>query len=426
MNYVEKSSKLDARTKWSYCVGSTGRDMAYTLVSMYLITYIQYTMKLTVAQFGTITAIIVACLVWDAINDPLMGILIENCHMKLGKFRPWILIGMLLNAVILITLFTIRPQGWAFVAFFGVSYLCWGMTYTMNDISYWGMLPSLTSDAKERNSLVTIMSIFICIGQFSVAGILPTIVAGNAVNAYRMAALVVALCFLLFQLVTFFGVKERPRRDNPNKLSLKGMFSVFKRNDQLVIIGIALLLFNIGNGLLILFGMNFFYFEYGYREGGNLVLIFTIMFGLGTLISQAIFSALSARFSRMQLLKAVILGIWIGYGMLLLFGYALPKNAVLLNVIGFLIYFSQGIYGLSQKITALEIEAGKGTIGSEEVFVQAGEYVNQVQPNQTLLLRIGMVAVPLTAMTICYVLVKKKYIISEQEYQRMVDAIEKN
>lgn len=74
--------KMDKRTKWSYCVGATGRDAAYALVSMYLMTYVQYTMKLTVAQFFVISAGIVACLIWDAVNDLLMGIIIENCHFK--------------------------------------------------------------------------------------------------------------------------------------------------------------------------------------------------------------------------------------------------------------------------------------------------------------------------------------------------------
>ncbi|MCQ2983144.1 MAG: sugar transporter, partial [Treponemataceae bacterium] len=60
------------KTKWTYCIGATGRDAAYALVSMYLITYVQYTINLTVAQFGAISACMVACLLWDAINDPLM------------------------------------------------------------------------------------------------------------------------------------------------------------------------------------------------------------------------------------------------------------------------------------------------------------------------------------------------------------------
>ena len=191
-----ENNKLDKRTKWSYCIGATGRDMAYALISMFLLTYIQYTMKLTVAQYAVISAIMVVCLLWDAINDPMMGIIIENSHLKAGKFKPWIFIGVILNSLIIICLFTVRPEGWGFVAFFGVGYLLWGMTYTMNDIAYWGMLPSLTSDPGERNWLVTVQGIFICIGQFSVAGLLPDMVAGNAIMAYRTAAIVIAFCFI--------------------------------------------------------------------------------------------------------------------------------------------------------------------------------------------------------------------------------------
>ena len=69
--------------------------MAYVLINMFLINYIQYTMKLSVPQFAAIAAIVVVCMVWDAINDPLMGIIIENCKFKMGKYRPWILLGCL-------------------------------------------------------------------------------------------------------------------------------------------------------------------------------------------------------------------------------------------------------------------------------------------------------------------------------------------
>ena len=105
------NEKLDARTKWSYCIGATGRDAAYALVSMYLILYVQYTMNLTSAQFAVISAAMVVCMIWDAVNDLLMGIIIENTHFKMGKFKPWILIGCISNAIVIVCLFTIRPSG---------------------------------------------------------------------------------------------------------------------------------------------------------------------------------------------------------------------------------------------------------------------------------------------------------------------------
>lgn len=474
------TNKLDKRTKWSYCIGATGRDMAYTLVSMFLLTYIQYTMTLTVAQYASISAIVVVCLLWDAFNDPLMGIIIENSNLKMGKFKPWVLLGVILNCIVIICLFTIRPTGWGFVFFFGLGYLLWGMTYTMNDIAYWGMLPSLSSDPKERNVLVTIQGVFICIGQFSVAGLLPDMVAGNAVKAYRIAAIVIAGCFLGFQLLTFFGVKERPRQANKDVLSLKDMFKIFLRNDQLIAVGITCLLFQVGSGLLIMIGMNFFYFEFGYSIGGNLVFLFTVMYGLGTLISEASFSALAAKFSRKQIVTFSTVFTILGYLLFMGIGYLIPKNVVLINIIGFIIFFAQGafnmtmivmlnntieydevkfgerhdsiisavrsfatklagaidqgvvaliliisgIYNISQKISGLEIEAGAGRITSEQVVTQADGFIATATSGQRLIMRLGIVAVPIIAIGIAFMIVKKKYIIDEQKYDELVKELE--
>lgn len=471
---------MDSRTKWSYCVGATGRDAAYALVSMYLMLYVQYTMKLTTAQFATISACMVICMVWDAVNDLLMGIIIENAHFKMGKFKPWILTGCILNAIVIICLFTIRPSGWGFVVFFVIGYLLWGMTFTMNDIAYWGMLPALSSDPKVRNTLVTLMSVFVCIGQFSVAGIVPTVIAGNAISAYRSVAFVVALAFVAFQILTTFGVRERERKDSEEeKLSLKDMVKLFVRNDQLVPIGVASLLFNIGCNLLIIFGVNFFYVEFGYSDSGTLVFIFTVMFGIGTLLSQSSFAAFTGKFTRDQILKGVIVVMTIAYACLLGFGYILPKNVVLLNAIGCVIFFCQGlynmvvivminntieydeykynerhdsvisavrsfsvklagglnqgistlvliisgIYAVSQGISALENQVAEGMITSEAALDSANSLLAGVTSMQAFVLRIGMVGVPMLTMVAAFIIIKKKYHIDEKEYNRLVNEI---
>ncbi len=466
--------KLDARTKWSYCIGATGRDAAYALVSMYLILYVQYTMNLTSAQFAVISGATIACMVWDAVNDLLMGIIIENTHFKMGKFKPWILIGSITNAIVIVCLFTIRPSGWGFVAFYSLFYLLWGMTYTMNDIAYWGVLPSLSSDPGTRDSLVTIMSIFVCIGQFSVAGVVPVVIAGNAVQAYRVVALVVALALIAFQMLTAFGIRERERAENAEKLSLKDMFRIFARNDQLVAAGIASIFFNITCNILIIFGVNFFYIEYGYSESGNLVFYFTVMYGLGMLISQASYASLAKRFSRERILKVCFVALLIGYVCFMAFGYVLPKNVILLNAIGFVIFFFQGlmnlaivvminntieydearfherhdsvisavrsfsvklagginqglstlvlilsgIYAKSQSISALEIEVNRGELSSEQALAQANTYIGEISFGQGFVFRLGMVLIPVVALIVSYTIIRRKYHIDEAEYER--------
>ena len=468
--------KLDARTKWSYCIGATGRDAAYALVSMYLILYVQYTMNLTSAQFAVISGAMIVCMVWDAINDLLMGIIIENTHFKMGKFKPWILIGSLTNAVVIVCLFTIRPSGWGFVAFYSLFYLLWGMTYTMNDIAYWGVLPSLSSDPQTRDSLVTIMSIFVCIGQFSVAGVVPVVIAGNAVQAYRIVALVVALALIVFQMLTAFGIRERDRKVQQDKLSLKDMFHIFARNDQLMAAGIASIFFNITCNILIIFGVNFFYIEYGYSQSGNLVFYFTVMYGLGMLISQASYASLAKRFSREKIVRVCFIVLLVGYACFMGFGYVLPKNIILLNAIGFVIFFFQGlmnlaivvminntieydeakyherhdsvisavrsfsvklagginqglstlvlivsgIYAKSQSISALEIEVNRGKLTSQEALLEANRYIKEISSAQGFLFRLGMVIIPVLALVISYVIIRKKYHINEEEYAKLI------
>lgn len=469
--------KLDARTKWCYTIGATGRDAAYALISMFLMNYIQYTMKLTAPQFAAISVIMIVCLIWDAINDPMMGIIIENCHFKAGKYKPWIFTGAILNAVVIFLLFTVRPSGWGFVAFFGLSYLLWGMTYTMNDIAYWGMLPSLSSDPKERNTLVTMMSIFISVGQFAVAGVVPVIVAGNAVNNYRLIALCVGLGLIAFQLLTTFGVRERHHatEDNVDKLSLKQMFKIFARNDQLVAAGIAAVLFYIGQNQIFLFGMNFFYFEFGYSAAGNLVFLFTVVYGVATLLAQFAFPFISKLAKRQKIVKVLSIVLFAAYLLFLSVGYVLPKEPAIIFALGGIIFFCQGLFGLvmivminntveydeykyherhdsvistvrsfavklasamnqgiinlvlifsglfaiSQKVSALESEKEIGTMTAAQVLEQADSFLQTTTPSQLLSLRLGIVLVPIIGITIAAIILNTKYKITEEMYDDM-------
>lgn len=472
---------LTKRTKWSYCIGATGRDAAYTLVSMFLLTYIQYTMKLSVSQFFVISSAMVVCMIWDAINDLMMSAIIENSHLKSGKYRPFIIGGAILNAIVIIMMFTIRPSGWAFVIFFSLSYLLWGMTFTINDIAYWGMLPSLSSDKNERDDLVTTMGIFVCIGQFLVAGVVPIVIAGNAINAFRVTALIIGISFILFQALTYWGVTENNREENNETVTLKSMFSILKRNDQLLYAGLSYILFCIGQNILFLLAVNFFYFEFGYSSSGDLITIFTVMYGLGTLISQFVYPVLSKRMTRKKILTVCIILIITAYIIFMGFGYITPKNVVIVYILGFIIFSGQGIfnlalvvminntieydelrygerhdsiisairsfgakvsgavnqgiasliliisgiYAISQNISKLEIEVGNHEIVREEALLLADGYISSVSASQTFILRAGMVGIPIIAIFIAYIILNKKYKIDESEYERIVKELNK-
>ena len=156
--------KQQKRNLWFYPLGTVGRDMIYCLFTNFILLYILYTKQLTKAQLAAVTAIMVAARVFDAVNDPIMGNIIERTRTKWGKFKPWLLIGVLSTCVVVYLAFNTNLTGWSFIVFFGIIYFAYSITYTMHDISYWGMVPALSSDADTRNKFTARATRFAGIG----------------------------------------------------------------------------------------------------------------------------------------------------------------------------------------------------------------------------------------------------------------------
>ena len=239
---------VNRRNKWSLSIGCIGRDLCYTLVSLFLLTYLQYTGLFNATQFLVISLIIIVCRVWDAINDPIMGTIITNTKTRFGKYRPWVLIGAILNSVFLVLMFTIRfEDGWTNVIFIGLVYLFWGMTYTMNDIAYWDLLPALASEKKQRDNLTTMVAVCASIGAFISGGLIPMLTPGKMVSVYKIISIIWAVVFLICQLLVFFGVhdnkydkfiepkEEQEVKMKEEKVSLKMMIKILFSNKQLLV-----------------------------------------------------------------------------------------------------------------------------------------------------------------------------------------------
>ena len=147
--------KLTLREKASYGLGAVGKDMVYMLSASYVLYYYQDILGVSAIAMGFI---LMAARVFDAFNDPFMGIITAKTKTKWGKFRPWLLIGTILNAVILFLMFAAPPAltGGGLVAYAAVTYILWGVTYTMMDIPFWSMIPAFTEGGKERENLTTL------------------------------------------------------------------------------------------------------------------------------------------------------------------------------------------------------------------------------------------------------------------------------
>ena len=294
--------QIRKKNLWMFPLGTVGRDMIYALFTNYILTFILFTRALTPAQLMSITGIMVAARIFDALNDPIMGNIIERTRTKWGKFKPWLAIGILSTSVVVYLAFNTRLTGWAFIVFFGVIYFAYSITYTMHDISYWGMIPSLGSDADARNQFTSRATLFAGVGG-TLAGMLIPIfttgsgtIGGSAQKAYGIIALVVCILAPLFLAFTIFGVTETRTADNEPAppISFKKIIGTITGNDQLRWIAVIFLLQQIGNGIILGgLGSTYIYFDFGY-EGG----LYSTFSTIGLAVTAVLWRSRAARDTR--------------------------------------------------------------------------------------------------------------------------------
>ena len=149
---MDSGKTLTGREKFAYGIGAVGKDMVYMLSASYVLYYFQDIMGVSTIAMGII---LLVARIFDAFNDPIMGVIVAKTKTRWGKFRPWLLIGTITNAVVLIVMFAAPPSldGKGLVAYAAITYILWGITYTMMDIPYWSMVPAFTDSGKERENL---------------------------------------------------------------------------------------------------------------------------------------------------------------------------------------------------------------------------------------------------------------------------------
>lgn len=318
-----------------FSLGTIGRDFLYFLFNSFLMTFILFTKTIDNKMLTVVGAIIVVARIFDALNDPIMGGIVENTRTKWGKYKPWQLLGAVLTGAVIISVFCVKLDGWSYIGFLAFAYLMFSITFTMNDISYWGMLPSLTSDEHERNKLTSCAQLLASAGVGLASLLIPLFTTGSlakwgAPTGYKVIGIISALLMVLFQLFTILGVKEKPlppiKPDKSDRLTLKKMFQTIAKNDQLLWCALIMLIFSIGTGVVGggLLTM-YVYFEFGY-EGG-----YTLLIGLGYGIISTLFTAtypwLSKKFGRNKILYSAGIATIFGFALMLIFALAIPTGA---------------------------------------------------------------------------------------------------
>ena len=332
-NLTFEGNKVPRLTKFLYPFTGIFRDACYALIGSFLLTYAMTTGVLSngpyvySAQYGVITIAMVIALIWDGINDPIMGLLVEKFHFKSGKFKPWILIGAIGNALAVVLMFCIRLEGvadgWAYVGCMIAFYFLWDVFFTMNDVGYWSMLPSLTNDEHERASLTSRVTLCASIGGFAMTAacfLLPSMFASGggagAGTVYMIIAIAISILFLASQAAIFFFCKEKARDPKQDEISeathFLDLFKIVWHNKQLLYAVIAMFLYYLASGVLTGgIGLYYFYLNLGYGsyQGGMAATLISVVYVVGNVAAQALYPILIKKIKNKQLLLTITTGV---------------------------------------------------------------------------------------------------------------------
>lgn len=446
--------KLSFKEKTSYGLGAVGKDMVYMLSASYVLYYYQDILGVSAIAMGII---LMAARIFDAFNDPIMGVIVAKTKTKWGKFRPWLLIGTMTNAVILYVMFAAPPalSGSGLVAYAAIIYLLWGVTYTMMDIPFWSMIPAFTEGGKERENLTTLARS--CAGVGSAIITIVTIMAvnmlggGNERVGFRYFASIVAILFVLSITFTCMTIKEKSTVDVDSP-SVKDMFKALLQNDQAMTVVVSIVLINCS--LYVTSNLLIYFFKYDIAGDAwyNTYTLFNTFGGAIQILSMMLFFPLFRKFINAVQVFYVSFGMAIGgYGILFVLMCLGAKSLASLLIPAFFIFMAFGMLTvLTTVFLANTVDYGElknhrrdeSVIFSMQTFVvklasgvaalvasvclsisNISQNTEQVQADvagsSVLVLRMTMTVLPMVGLLVALYVFKKKFILNEQEMEKI-------
>ncbi len=338
--------RLSMKEKVSYGLGAVGKDMVYMLSASYVLYYYQDVCGVNAIAMGVI---LMAARVFDAFNDPIMGVIVAKTKTRFGRFRPWLLIGTLLNAVILVLMFSAPPafDGAGLVAYAAVTYILWGMTYTIMDIPYWSMIPAFTEGGRERENLTTLARSAAGVGSALITVVTMMSVmalgSGDERAGFQRFALIVAILFVLFILCTCLNIKEKSTVDVDSP-SVGQMFRALLQNDQAMTVALTIVLINCAVYITSNLVIYFFKYDFGGDSWYSSYTLFNMFGGAMQILSMMLFFPLLRRFfNTIRIFYISFSMAVIGYVVLLMLAFTSMANVFVLFIPGFLIFAASGM-----------------------------------------------------------------------------------
>ena len=462
-------SKGQMKSRLSYSAGAFGNDVFYATLSTYFIMFV------TTHLFNTgdpkqnshyvllITNIISILRILEVFIDPLIGNMIDNTNTKYGKFKPWVVGGGIISSITLLLLFTDlgglnKTNPFLYLVLFGIIYLIMDVFYSIKDIGFWSMLPALSLDSHEREKMATFARIGSTIGANIVGvAIMPIVLFFSMTNSsgsgdksgWFWFAFIVALIGVITSIAVGIGTREveSKLRDNNEKTSLKQVFKVLGKNDQLMWLSLGYWFY--GLGINTLNALQLYYFTFILGDSGK----YSILYGLNTvvgLVSVSLFPTLADKFNRKRLFYGCIAVMLGGIGIFSIAGTSLPiiltaaelffipqplVFLVVLMIISDSVEYGQWKTGHRDESLTLSVRPLVDKLGGamsnwlvSTIAVAAGmttgASASTITTHQQFIFKLGMFAFPAATMLIGAFIVARKITLTEARHAKIVEELE--
>lgn len=225
-------TKLSFGEKAGYGVGDAAANFVFQTMLYFQLGFYTDVFGISAAAAGTL---LLVGRFWDAVFDPLMGVVADRTHTRWGKFRPWVLWSAVPFGVIFVLAFT-NPgfEGASKVVYAYVTYILLMTVYSVNNLPYAALNGVMTADVNERTSLSSYRFFFAMAAAFVVQGLtLPLVTkfgGGNAATGWTTTIGLFAALSIVFFVISFFSARERVFPDPRQKSSARQDFADLARN----------------------------------------------------------------------------------------------------------------------------------------------------------------------------------------------------
>lgn len=453
----------------AYACGTFGHDVFYAMIGTYFMIFVTSNLFNSdnptndAYMIGIVTTIILVLRIAELFVDPFIGNIIDKTKTRWGRFKPWVLGGAVVAAVTLAMLFTdfgglTVSNPTLYLVIFAIVYFIMDIFYSAKDVAIWSMIPALSFDSHEREVTATIARIGSVFGAQMVTVIVMPVVlyfsvnqnggAGDPTGWFAFACIgggIATLGAIILGLGTH--EQENALRENKEETSAKDVLKVLTKNDQLLWMAIAYLVYGIGINIVNNFNLYYFIYVIGDATKFSILGVINTVIGL---LAVAAFPILTTKFSRRKLFFssiAVMTAALVLYAMsgtnvtlaLVAAGlFTLPQALIFLVVLMTItdsVEYGQLKLGHRDEAVCLCVRplvdkfagaVSSGIIGLAAIWVgmTGGASASGLTADNMMRLQIIMFAAPIALMVVGALIYRAKVTLTEQEHARIVEELE--